>query len=72
MNVSMQYIFFLQYFEEGLHVFYHLNLVEFFYDLLLQSLVEQCPADDPDTDINNACLLYKVCVIICFIRFRDF
>ena len=25
-----------------------------------QSLVEQCPADDPDTEINFACLLYKV------------
>ena len=24
-----------------------------------KSLVDQCPADDPDTDINLACLLYK-------------
>lgn len=25
-----------------------------------QSLVEQCPSDDPDTEINLGCLLYKV------------
>ena len=25
-----------------------------------QSLVEQCPADDPDTEINLGCLLFKV------------
>ena len=25
----------------------------------VQSLVDQCPADDPNTDINLACLLYK-------------
>ena len=24
-----------------------------------KSLVDQCPGDDPDTDINLACLLYK-------------
>ena len=24
-----------------------------------KSLVDQCPSDDPDTDINLACLLYK-------------
>ena len=24
-----------------------------------KSLVDQCPADDADTDINLACLLYK-------------
>ena len=23
-------------------------------------MVEQCPADDPDTEINLGCLLYKV------------
>ena len=27
---------------------------------VLQSLVEQCPADDPDTEINLGCLLFKV------------
>ena len=32
----------------------------------LQSLVEQCPADDPDTEINVACLLYKVKIYIKF------
>lgn len=25
-----------------------------------QSLVEQCPSDDTDTEINLGCLLYKV------------
>ena len=25
-----------------------------------QSLVEQCPGDDPDTEINLGCLLFKV------------
>ena len=25
-----------------------------------KSLVEQCPADDPDTEINFGCLLFKV------------
>ena len=24
-----------------------------------KSLVDQCPADEPDSDINLACLLYK-------------
>ena len=24
-----------------------------------KSLVDQCPADDPDTEINLACLLFK-------------
>ena len=23
-------------------------------------MVEQCPADDPDTEVNLGCLLYKV------------
>lgn len=27
---------------------------------LFQSMVEQCAADDPDTEINLGCLLYKV------------
>ena len=26
----------------------------------MQSMVEQCPADDPDTEVNLGCLLYKV------------
>lgn len=26
----------------------------------MQSLVEQCPSDDPDTEVNLGCLLYKV------------
>lgn len=25
-----------------------------------KSLVDQCPADDPDTEVNHGCLLYKV------------
>lgn len=25
-----------------------------------KSLVDQCPAEDPDTEINHGCLLYKV------------
>ena len=25
-----------------------------------QTLVEQCPADDPDTDFNMGCVLFKV------------
>ena len=24
-----------------------------------KSLVDQCPPDDPDTDVNRGCLLYK-------------
>lgn len=24
-----------------------------------KSLVDQCPTDDPDTEINHGCLLYK-------------
>ena len=28
--------------------------------LQIQSMVEQCPADDADTEINLGCLLYKV------------
>ena len=27
---------------------------------LFQALVEQMPSDDPDTDVNMGCLLYKV------------
>ena len=27
---------------------------------LFQSMVEQCAADDPDTEINLGCLLFKV------------
>ena len=25
-----------------------------------QGLVEQCPADDPDSEVNMGCLLFKV------------
>lgn len=25
-----------------------------------KSLVDSCPADDPDTDVNLGCLLFKV------------
>lgn len=25
----------------------------------LQSLVDQCPSSDPDTEVNLGCLLYK-------------
>ena len=25
-----------------------------------KSLVDQCPPEDPDTEINHGCLLYKV------------
>lgn len=32
-----------------------------------QSLVEQGPPDDPDTEINNGCLLFKVITILIFI-----
>jgi tetratricopeptide repeat protein 30 len=27
-----------------------------------KSLVDACPADDPDTEVNLGCLLYKVCL----------
>lgn len=26
-----------------------------------KSLVDKCPQNDPDTEINRACLLFKVC-----------
>ena len=27
---------------------------------MVKSMVEQCAADDPDTEVNLGCLLYKV------------
>ena len=29
----------------------------------LQTLVEQCPSDDPDTEFNMGCILFKVCTV---------
>lgn len=29
----------------------------------LQTLVEQCASDDPDTDFNMGCVLFKVCTV---------
>ena len=37
--------------------------------LFIQSLVEQCPTDDPDTEVNMGCLLFKVIIIIIIFLF---
>lgn len=39
-----------------------------------KSLVDSSPEDDPDTEINHGCLLYKVrfCEIIIFMAIRMF